>query len=118
MKRIFAVIILLVLALTLVACNMNVSDGKDGADGKTPYIQDGYWYIDGVNTGVRAEGTDGKDGIDGTDGKDGVDGADGKTPYIQDGYWYIDGVNTGIRAECGCLHDKDEEDESEYEDEE
>lgn len=30
--------------------------GKDGEDGKTPYIQDGYWYIDGVNTDVYAGG--------------------------------------------------------------
>lgn len=33
---------------------------SDGEDGKTPYIQDGYWYIDGVNTNVKAEGKDGK----------------------------------------------------------
>ena len=39
--------------------------GKDGEDGKTPYIQDGFWHIDGVDTGVRAEGVDGKDGKDG-----------------------------------------------------
>ena len=36
--------------------------GKDGVDGKTPYIQDGYWYIDGENTGVKAEGVDGENG--------------------------------------------------------
>ena len=59
------------------------TDGKDGVDGKTPYIQEGYWYIDGVNTGVKAEGTDGtngtdgKNGVDGTNGKDGADGEDG-----------------------------------------
>lgn len=30
------------------------ADGKDGADGATPYIgADGYWYINGVNTGVH-----------------------------------------------------------------
>ncbi len=29
-------------------------DGANGADGKTPYIgADGYWYIDGVSTGVH-----------------------------------------------------------------
>ncbi len=37
--------------------------GKDGTDGKTPYIENGYWYIDGVNTGIKAEGVDGKDAI-------------------------------------------------------
>lgn len=41
-------------------------DGRDGTDGHTPYIQNGYWYINGVNTGVRAEGRDGSDGSDGT----------------------------------------------------
>ena len=67
--------------------------GGQGADGKTPYIQDGYWYIDGVNTNVKAEGVDGKDGTngkdgapgkdgkDGVNGKDGVDGKDGDSAY-------------------------------------
>lgn len=48
--------------------NIEISGGQ-GADGKTPYIQDGYWYIDGVNTGVKAKGIDGKDGVNGKDGK-------------------------------------------------
>lgn len=39
-----------------------------GENGSTPYIQDGYWYIDGVNTNVKATGIDGKDGINGKDG--------------------------------------------------
>lgn len=30
-----------------------------GQSGSTPYIQDGYWYIDDKNTGVKAEGKDG-----------------------------------------------------------
>ena len=49
-----------------------------------PYIQDGYWWIGGINTGIPATG---KDGVDGEDGKDGVDGEDGKTPIfkIEDG---------------------------------
>lgn len=34
--------------------------GDKGADGKTPYIQNGYWYINGVNTTVKAQGNDGK----------------------------------------------------------
>ncbi|MBQ2794186.1 MAG: leucine-rich repeat protein, partial [Clostridia bacterium] len=89
------------------------------------YIENGYWYIDGVNTGVKAEGIDGNDGNNGEDGKtpyiengywyidgvntgvkaegidgnDGNNGEDGKTPYIENGYWYIDGVNTGVKAE-------------------
>ena len=31
-----------------------------GKDGSTPFIQDGYWYIDGKNTYVKAEGADGE----------------------------------------------------------
>ena len=57
----------------------NGADGEDGAagaNGKTPYIQNGYWYIDGVNTNVKAQGVDGKDGTDGADGKTPVKGVD------------------------------------------
>lgn len=96
MKKFLAIILSVLILLSLAACS------KTYEDGKTPYIQDGYWYIDGVNTGVKAEGVDGlsgSDGLDGINGKDGIGGIDGKTPYIQDGYWYIDGVNTGISAE-------------------
>ena len=32
----------------------------DGDDGNTPYIQGGYWYIDGANLNIKAEGVDGK----------------------------------------------------------
>lgn len=57
--------------------NVEVS-GSQGKDGNTPYMQDGYWYIDGVNTGVKAEGVNGKDG---TPGKNGTDGKDGQSAY-------------------------------------
>lgn len=39
--------------------------GETGANGLTPYIQDDYWYIGGVNTGVVAVGKDGENGEDG-----------------------------------------------------
>lgn len=41
-------------------------------------IQDGYWYFNGRNTGIKAEGIDGKDGNIGPQGKPGRDGIDGK----------------------------------------
>lgn len=46
----------------------------NGHDGQTPTItiQDGYWYINGVNTGQQAQGEQGEPGKDGTDGTDGV----------------------------------------------
>ena len=69
-------------------------DGADGKDGSTPYIQDGYWYINGESTGVKAEG------IDGQDGTNGVDGVDGKTPFIGDnGNWWIGDTDTGVKAQ-------------------
>lgn len=39
--------------------------GSDGVDGATPTIQDGYWYINGINTNVKAIGTNGTNGTDG-----------------------------------------------------
>jgi hypothetical protein len=41
-------------------------DGTNGIDGNTPYIQNQYWYIDGVNTGVLAEGIPGEAGTRGS----------------------------------------------------
>lgn len=77
--------------------------GDPGEDGKTPYIGDnGNWWIDGVDTGIKAtgsSGSDGSDGKDGQDGKDGEDGKDGLTPYIgSNGNWWIGNTDTGIKA--------------------
>ena len=36
--------------------------GADGVNGETPYIQDGNWYIGGVDTGVQAQGPTGPAG--------------------------------------------------------
>lgn len=57
----------------------NGLNGKDGQNGSVITLVDGYWYIDGVNTNLKAQGADGKDGKDGVDGKDGKDGKDGAT---------------------------------------
>ena len=68
-------------------------NGQNGQDGQTPTITinaDGYWVINGVNTGVKAQGVDG------------LNGQDGQTPTITidaDGYWVINGVNTGVKAQ-------------------
>lgn len=40
-------------------------------------IVDGIWYIDGVSTGIKAEGQNGSNGENGVDGKPGEDGANG-----------------------------------------
>lgn len=65
-----------------------LSEGAPGSDGKTPYIQGGFWYIDGVSTGVKAEGVDGQDGNDGI------------SPHIDatTGNWFIGAVDTGVEA--------------------
>ena len=62
-------------------------DGSSGQDGKTPFIQDGYWWIGDTNTNVKAEGFSGQDG------------ANGETPYIQNGNWWIGNTDTGVKAE-------------------
>lgn len=79
-----------------------------GPKGDTPYIKDGFWYISGVNTNIKAIGIDGKDGLNGADGADGqdglngadgADGKDGQTPYIGvNGHWFIGGEDTGYSA--------------------
>ena len=74
--------------------------GDKGDAGETPTIEiiNGYWYVNGVNTSVKAEG---KDGVNGNDGQDGEDGKDGVAPTIEiiDGYWHVNGVNTSVKAE-------------------
>ena len=48
----------------------NGKDGVDGQDGATPEIGDnGNWYINGTDTGVKAAGVNGADGQNGVDGK-------------------------------------------------
>ncbi len=82
--------------------------GAAGADGETPYIKDGYWWIGETNTNVKAEGAKGdkgdtgdkgETGAKGDKGDTGAAGADGETPYIKDGYWWIGETNTNVKAE-------------------
>ena len=80
-------IVILFSACQLPQSNNGGGSSVSGENGATPYIQNGYWYINGTNTGVKAEGTNGTNGVD------------GKTPYIKNGYWYINGTNTGVKAE-------------------
>ena len=47
-------------------------DGQDGLDGHTPEItvgENGNWFIDGEDTGIKAEGTKGEQGNPGIDGR-------------------------------------------------
>lgn len=54
-------------------------DGKDGLNGITPHIgENGNWYIDDVDTGVRAQG---RQGAPGSQGPQGEPGENGKSAY-------------------------------------
>lgn len=80
-----------------------VVNGKDGAKGETGATgaqgvagkdgsivtigEDGFWYIDGKKTDVKAQG---KKGEKGDKGETGAAGKDGYSPYIgEDGFWYF-----------------------------
>ena len=57
-------------------------DILDLINSSTPYIQNGYWYINGESTGVPATGDD------------------GNSPYIgSNGNWWIGNVDTGVPAQ-------------------
>ena len=87
--------------------NIELTPGKDGADGLSAYeIACNYGFdgseeewLDSLHGKDGVDGIDGKDGSDGYDGKDGVDGVDGKdgaTPYIGDnGNWFVNDKDTG-----------------------
>lgn len=85
-----------------------VVNGKDGAtgaqgvagkDGSIVTIgEDGFWYIDGKKTDVKAQGKKGEKGDKGETGAAGAPGAagkDGYSPYIgEDGFWYFYNAET------------------------
>ena len=89
--RLLALILVIILSISLVACNVSPeiiegAPGKDGADGKdgvVPHIgENGNWFIGDQDTGISAKGADGAAGKDGADGKDGANGKNG-----------VDGIN-------------------------
>lgn len=55
--------------------------GEQGNQGFTPYVQNGYWYINGQSTGIKAQG---ENGISPTIGNN--------------GHWYIGTQDTGVVA--------------------
>lgn len=82
-----------------------VVNGKDGAKGETGATgaagkdgsivtigEDGFWYIDGKKTDVKAQG---EKGDKGETGATGAAGKDGYSPYIgEDGFWYFYNAET------------------------
>lgn len=80
----------------------------------SPYIKDGYWYINGERTDIPATGENGLTpyfvpdengggtwyiGTDQICTIEPAQSSDGLTPYIKDGYWWIGNDNTGVLAE-------------------
>ena len=115
-KHFLLLIIVLCLVASLTACNFG-GEATKGEDGHSPEItiQNGYWFIDGVSTGVVADASvanvvsieNGYWFINGTNtqivarGTNGTNGTDGHTPVItinNDGYWCVDGVSTNVLA--------------------
>lgn len=82
------------LSNTAWANSSNWMQGNNMLVGDITISSNGTWVVNGVDTGVIAQGPKGNDGIDGTDGTNGVDG---KTPQLRATSTYIqysyDGVN-------------------------
>ena len=76
--------------VTLDATTLMTIKGQNGAEGATPTIDptSKHWIIDGTDTGVVAQGQDGKDGQDAT-----ID------LFVQNGMVEIGGVNYGLVSE-------------------
>ena len=84
MKKIIIGLFILLFAFTLTSCvegplGLQGIQGEQGEPGHTPVItiQDGNWYIDGVDTGVSAVGPQGPQGETGPQGPQGEVGATG-----------------------------------------
>jgi len=64
-------------------------DGTSSGGGGTVLTigNNGNWYLDGIDSGVKAQGEKGADGTNGS-----------VVTIGNDNYWYIDGVNSGVLA--------------------
>ena len=59
--------------------------GDKGADGLTPVIKNGNWWIGTTDTGIKAQGEKGDDGV---------------SPHIgNNGNWWIGTTDTRIKAQ-------------------
>ena len=64
-------------------------DGKDGEDGHSPEVKigaNGNWFVDGVDTGVKAQGEKGEDGQNGQNGQNGENGKSAYDLAVENGY--------------------------------
>ena len=92
-------------------------DGKDGKDGHTPVVtigDNGHWYIDGVDTGISAQGPKGDQGNPGKDGVSIVsieltsssNNIDTYTITYSDGHTSIFKVTNGVDGSQGIQGEK------------
>ena len=62
MKKIVSTLLLTATIILLVGCGASNKKNELGDYVKMPHIYQGYWYIGGENTGVKAVGSDGAEG--------------------------------------------------------
>lgn len=72
----------------------NGSNGKDGTNGHTPYIQNNNWYINGQNTGVQATGSQGPKGDP---------GINFMAAWVSENEYYVDDVVTYNGSAFICI---------------
>lgn len=70
--------------------------GADGQNGYTPYIQDGYWYINGESTGILARGPQGNQG---------EKGVNPMGTWVANNEYYIDDLVTYNGSCYICIKD-------------
>lgn len=120
MKRITALLLIIITVFSLVACGDTVpgpkgDTGERGEAATVEISEDGYWIINGEKTEYQAIGKDGEDGktptvdisdngywiINGTETAHKAIGEDGRVPTVEishDGYWVINGKKTEHKA--------------------
>ena len=103
MKKPISILMSFLLSLSFVfatACGDTSSSSSGAQNGSQISIgANGNWFIDGVDTGVKAAGTQGDKGDKGDKGDTGEQGAAGSKVSIgENGNWFIDDVDTGIAA--------------------
>ena len=72
----------------------NGSNGRDGTNGYTPYIQNNNWYINGQNTGVQATGSQGPKGDP---------GINFMAAWVSENEYYVDDVVTYNGSAFICI---------------
>ncbi len=97
---------LVVLAISFLFLVMLASCTNTAEDGKTPYIQEGYWHIDGVNTGVKAEGASGNSWSVGTEYPSDANVGDMMFNDVTFDIYQYDGESWEwiCNIECDCNH--------------